>query len=288
MNPPQYAKDTLDAQILLHSPNQDITIFVEDTNKHSNNFYRILFQRIMPELKVIKIFHLGGRTKCIEKANNLNETQLLKNKPFIIIIDGDFNWVRNEPPPQIQGLYQIQAYCIENLLIDIDTVTEVVKSHIILPDEEFVKKFTFNQWLVEVQPLLNIFKHWALINKISPEKCTTSTAIHKFTNQNKLCPDKINKYCASIQKEYGDTNYNIELNKISTYTSELEHPIDIISGKDYLINHLYEYIKPNLTSKNLLKAQIILNLTQKANVCRFEDLINTIRQFISSIPKSPP
>lgn len=287
MNPPQYSEFSVDAQALLHSSNQDITIFVEDTHKHSSRFYHILFERIIPDVKITKIFHLGGRSKCIEKANHINETQSLQNKPFIAIIDGDFTWVRNEPPPEIKNLYQIKAYCIENLLIDAQPVTDVVKYHIALPKNELSNVFNYEDWLVEIRPLIKLFAFWAVKNKLLPDQCTTSTPLYNFKNQGKICPQKINNHCSDIEN-FDVDSFNNELAVVEANVSNLDNPIDIISGKNYLIYHLYEYIKPNLMSGNVQRDQIIINLAQQANVQRFDDLVNAIRQIIYSTPTSTP
>src|ERR1017187_592430 len=96
----------------LFRPLQDVDIYVENINDEV--FYSELIRRIAPShIRVVRVFPKGGRQAVLEAAQHHDFQQ----RRALFLVDGDFEWVRDERPPAAHGVYRVEAYCIENLLI---------------------------------------------------------------------------------------------------------------------------------------------------------------------------
>ena len=96
----------------LFEPLQDIDVYVEDTQDEP--LYRCLVNHATKgEVRVARVFGLGGRDAVIAKATTHDHTM----RRALFIIDQDLRWARGEQPPAIVGLHCHDAYCVENLLL---------------------------------------------------------------------------------------------------------------------------------------------------------------------------
>jgi Protein of unknown function (DUF4435) len=91
---------------------QDIDVYIEDRGLES--LYLELLKRIRPNgVRFARVLSVGSRLEVIGRARQHD----FSIRRALFIVDGDFEWVRGEDPPSIDGVYRLDAYCIENLLI---------------------------------------------------------------------------------------------------------------------------------------------------------------------------
>src|SRR5271165_5002567 len=98
-----------------------------------------------PELKRIRVNQLGGREKVID-ACRLDQQDTGRRKLYLI--DGDFNAVLGRRRPRLKYLYQLKAYCVENILLSEDAVRYVgVACKPDWTERQVDKAFDYSTWI---------------------------------------------------------------------------------------------------------------------------------------------
>ena len=96
----------------------DVDFYVEDEGKE--NFYYLIFRKLFPEMKITKIFPLGGKQYVIQEA--AKHTGNLKK---VFIADKDFDDLLGKIVV-LPNLFYLQRYSIENYLPSEETIIEYV------------------------------------------------------------------------------------------------------------------------------------------------------------------
>ena len=96
----------------------DIDIYTEDENK-DKPFYKKLFIRLLKDsgINIHDVYPLGSSDDVIEACQKDNDVTRKK----IYIVDGDIYLMFN-PKQVIPNLFVLDAYCMENLVIDEESV----------------------------------------------------------------------------------------------------------------------------------------------------------------------
>ena len=99
----------------------DMFIFIEDIDENSRKIMLELIQRAIDKnIKIDRLHSCGNRKKVIEKFNERNST-----RKELYIIDGDLNMLFENQEFQ-KGLVILNKYCIENYLLDIDSIHSLI------------------------------------------------------------------------------------------------------------------------------------------------------------------
>ena len=167
------------------------------------------------------------------------------------MIDGDFEWVRDEPPPDVPGIYRLDAYCIENLLIHEDAAVQLVIEEAAVDEQEAQKRFDFGTWLASISgSLVELFVWFAVLNRVNPTEPTIGLGVGKIVSSAKkgcmpvLDLKKVKLLRNTIEKKAVDAvgrDVAYELYRdVSSRVAALSRPYDSVSGKDFLLP-LFEY-----------------------------------------------
>lgn len=228
----------------LFAPLQDIDIYVEDTRDEV--FYSILFKRVADrEIRIARIFGLGGKQAVIAAASAPPT-----RRPSLYIIDGDFEWVRGEDHPKFANIFRLEAYCIENYLICKRAIREILVQDLNIDENEANNIFNFSLWQKHIEEtLVTLFIGFAAANHFDKSIPTISTGVRNLILKTK------NKGIKKIDKSKAKKTFNIVINKIKSKiddksvneciksierrVAKLPDPINIISGKDFLILMLF-------------------------------------------------
>jgi hypothetical protein len=125
---PERAKAAI---VKLFEPLQPIDVYVEDTNDEA--FYKTLLNKVSQDkVHIARVFALGGR-KAVEDAAKVHD---FSKRRALFIIDGDLDWVRGLPAPQIVGIHRHNAYCIENLLFCKKAVVQILSQDAVVSEDE--------------------------------------------------------------------------------------------------------------------------------------------------------
>ncbi|MBK5143502.1 DUF4435 domain-containing protein [Budviciaceae bacterium BWR-B9] len=236
----------------------DIDIFIEDTERgYEKIFYEIISRVFEGEYFISKIFPLGGRKSVIDACAKSNKIE--KNRKELYIIDGDLYLMCGEHEDiNIKGLFTLPFYCIENILIDIESIYNILNME--CPNclkDELIEKFSYNNWFKNNIPLLTeLFIEYAISFKLNPAQQTVSNKVRCFVsgNDGNLDKEKVKLKIEEIKKStINQTSIDIYNNTKDVIEKKLtgnhHHDINFISAKDYLIPLIFMRIKMITDSK---------------------------------------
>lgn len=269
-----WPQKSLSALSYLFRPLQDLDIYVEDSNDEV--FYTELFKRISPEgIRIARVYPVGSRTKVIEAAKEHDFSE----RSALFIIDGDFEWVRDEQPAEVLGLHRLPAYCIENLIIQEQAIAQIISEEIAVHADVAKATYGFDDWLESVvKNLLDLFVWFATLNHTDPARPTTSLGVGSVIvtappdNTPALCPLKIGKLAAEVVEqvtskvgqEAATRSYSI----IAKRVRNLAIRSDIISGKDYLLP-LCEFRLWPIVGRGIRRKSLRVRLARHTDPARF-------------------
>lgn len=137
---PELTDSFLSGQDILYTQFNEIEFFVEDTEQE--HFYFNILKKLFPNLKFEKIFPLNGKNN-VSDAAKLN----IGNKKKVYIVDLDFDNILN-CVQNIENLFYLRRYSIENYLFSRNAVYEVIRTKDSkLKDNEIDALFDLNQIL---------------------------------------------------------------------------------------------------------------------------------------------
>ena len=219
----------------------DIDIYTEDEDK-DRAFYKRLFLRLLEGtgIRVNDVHPLGSSDEVINACNADTDTTRKK----LYIVDGDIYLMYN-PKQAIDNLYILDAYCMENLVIDEEAVCNTLCNFIGEYELEEVKNlFQYDSVISSHKDkLIELFHHLALHDKYCGYFELKS--IGRYYNNNEFNPSLVDTDISSIKQSIltnGEVTSEVlesELDRMKTdfpYTSETF--MRIISGKDYLITRV--------------------------------------------------
>jgi hypothetical protein len=214
------------------------------------------------KVKVARVFPAGNREAVIAMAIDHD----FKARRALFIIDGDLEWVRGDVGSFPEFVYRLDAYCIENLLIQEDAVARILIEELILSEDMAKETLQFDNWLYNVSSLLlDLFIWFAALNAVKASESTISLGIGQLlTPARKGVPQmldhlKVEKQIYEIQQKTESVIGIVEAkelhDRILQRVNNLPNPSDAISGKDYLFPlfeyHLWHYVKRKTSRKSL-------------------------------------
>lgn len=107
----------------LKSPKNDVEIYVEDSSK-TKQWLALIKNCVGSRLNITSVTAIGCRDDVISacRADQKNE-----NRKRLYIIDGDFDHALGKRKPNLKHLYRLPAYCLENIFLNLKTVSNVVQ-----------------------------------------------------------------------------------------------------------------------------------------------------------------
>jgi hypothetical protein len=258
---------------------QDIDIYIEDAGLES--LYLELLKRISPNgVRLARVLAVGCRNEVVERAKQHD----FKIRRALFIIDGDFEWVRGEAPPSIDGIYRLDAYCMENLLITKLAAVRLLMECSESDSQSAELNLGFEEWESNVAPLVELFETWAIANKVAPSVATVSKGVGSVLDQAgkiaRLDESKVRSLIEEARRILdGEKSVNLSsvTQQVHKNVSRLVRKIDIISGKAFLLPlfrfHLYARSK-EVPSKSQLRFRLAINPCNS----RFQGLSDAIKK----------
>jgi len=260
----------------------DIDIYTEDEEK-DKEFYKVLFKRLLRNDIVINdVTPLGNsdtvQRRCQEEPNN--------GRKKIFIIDGDVSIIHGNNIPQMDNLFVLDAYCVENFLFDKETIIHFVYLNCATKSKETItEEIDFENWLSEYsETFIELFIHFALANYFG--KYYTLHNANKYhipskdgyTFSQELVLEDIESIKNTILETIDEADFCVKHNEIrGQWTNCLNSLFTIVSGKDYLIPILLIKTKCFKKSKALpTLEELKLSLIQFSNLDRLQRLKSTI------------
>lgn len=178
----------------LFASGNEVQIFVEDTS--NRNVWRNVIRKFLPAGAAFSNpIPLGGRDKVIEECRLDQEDDGRKK---LYIIDADLDLLQGTPIPNLNFLYRLKAYCIENYLFQEDALVrlaQVLDGNI--TEAEARAQLGFSAWKQRNGPLFQrLFVSYAIANLLDERYQTISFWIGNLAKDHPhnfdLCSKKIN------------------------------------------------------------------------------------------------
>lgn len=233
---------------LLYRELQDVEIYVED--RESEALYtKLLSRAVNGRVKIRKVIPLDGRINVVNFCKTYRESY-----PALFIIDGDLDLLCGEREEPHSRLFQHKMYCVENYLFCQKASSELIQNRSgKLLEDAALSLLDWERFSNDMQEaLVELFKHYAVCWKLSPEVPTVSRSYHKMcklvskARGNIPCPDKVTQIIDEIKEivfaSHGKDKFYEVYHCVSEAISKLDNPLYAISGKDYLLKALRDYL----------------------------------------------
>lgn len=260
----------------------DITIFIEDTEEGISKVFLTLLQPHLENIRLEKIFPLGGRCAVIEKAKK--ET----NYKNIFIIDGDLYLLCGEYETLPNNTIRLEKYCIENYLIeDKNAIYDYIDSNVSSLDRSAITEaLDIENWFRNQYIFEELYYLFAVAHKCKSGIKTTGRNHFDFLksyNDSHPCKNKLQAIIDEIESNLIANNYFADNNQIKLSLKELKNKYSFdarkyVNGK-LLLHLLFNLIKCNIGSK--FKYEKRLAKIQLAKYCS-HDVFQSIANQISS------
>ncbi|PQJ83519.1 DUF4435 domain-containing protein [Aliivibrio sifiae] len=229
---------------------QDIEIYVEDVDAAAL-YTELLTRATGGRVNIKKVISLAGREKVVEMCQQYDE-----EFPALFIIDGDLDLLHSEREGPINRLYQHRLYCLENYLFCQNASAELLRDHSgrLLKDQA-IDLLEWDDFITNITPtLLELFKVYAVSWKALEEDriTTVSRSYHTMCSQKKkpsrwdLCSVKVQEVIDGINTQVLEVitqeQYQEIYDSVTNIVGTLSTPLCAVSGKDYLLKALREYL----------------------------------------------
>ena len=195
----------------------DISFFIED--EEQENFYHNILCKLFPEIQIEKIFPLNGKDNVIKDCKNNSG-----NKTKIYLVDKDFDDIINKKE-NIENLFYLERYSIENYLIEELSITEYIIS------EKPKLKRNFVSQNLNIDTSIEIIKN------------SLNELIYTFILVQKKCP-KLKNISLNYERffDFDNGNFRVKQVQVDQYANEVEAELRSID-KRYKFNSQLRKIK---------------------------------------------
>lgn len=282
----RYRNNIIPTVSLFFKYKNDVDIFIEDSN--DEEFYKALLNNLFQGKKRIgKIISCGCKTRLLSACEN---DQIDRDRRRVYVTDGDLDLIHDTNRNDLNYLYVLDRYCIENFIIEESGIYETLHDCIILDKDEIEKKLGLNNWLKSISnPLIELFLHYSICHNQNMGLQTVKYSVGKLCVQKRgitvLDFDKINdriKYLRNeIVTKIGDDKYNESIYDLrQKWQCCVGTLLKIVSAKDYIIP-LLEFRFKKLQGKetyNLKRETLRMRLAKTADL----EFLKSLRQQIIS------
>jgi len=140
----------------------DVSFYIED--EEQENFFFCILKKLFPDISIDRIFPLNGKENVINECkNNRND------KKKIFIVDKDFDDILNKIE-QIDNLFYLERYSIENHLIENKSLTEYIIGEKPKLKRDFINNtFDLNNTISTIN---NSLKDLVYLHLVVQKKCS--------------------------------------------------------------------------------------------------------------------
>lgn len=259
----------------------DIDIYTEDENK-DKAFYKKLFTRLLNDsgIKINDVYPLGSSDDVIDACKKDNDTTRKK----LYIVDGDI-YIMFKPKEVIPNLYVLDAYCMENLVIDEESVCNTICDFHGEKEYDDIKTlFDFDNLIQEHQDLLITLFYYKSLDQKYRNFFNLYSLSKYYDKNNNLNPTIIESEKTSIKNrlisegKISQEDFEKELLALeSRFPKNKSTFLKIVSGKDYLIHMISCHAKKTLNHNTGHKKEAWkYNFARYCNLDRLQGLKNTI------------
>lgn len=279
----EFSTEVRQAAAVFTEYRNSIDIYTEDCDK-DKEFYKKLLKRLLADtsIEINDIYPLGCRRTVIEKCKN--DTDIRRKKLYIV--DGDI-YLQYKEKENIEHLFVLDAYCIENFMICEDAICNVAYILHARDSYENIKRvLDISNTLSEIaKPLINLFFYYSIQMECISQFHLMHIDSYMDMSTKQVDNNKIETRIREIRNgliNSGITDEEIDgmLNKRKLqfpYTQDTL--LKIVSGKDFIIPYFRYHIEKKLNCPlKLPKETWKFNLVDNCDIVR----LNSLKQAIVS------
>lgn len=266
-----YSEESLELTSVFKSYRNSVNVYTEDKEEDREFYMRLLGRLLYGTGCHINDITPLGSCQTVEQAS--------ENTPDpkgIYIIDGDIYTIFS-PKQSTSSLYVLDAYCIENKVIDYDSIVNLAYFLYGQMDKNKLSEtLNIDNFMMSIaEPLTQLFFHFALeqkyINNFKIKHSDNFKSKISVMDCNKINEEIRNVKNILVPQYLNEQKFDEELNDMrSRFPIELKSLLTIVSGKDYLIPCIRRYISEKLNfSFNLPNESLKFIL---ANYCTLDSL----------------
>lgn len=279
----EFSTETRQAATVFTEYRNSIDIYTEDCVK-DREFYVKLLKRLLDNTDIVinDIYPIGCRRTVIDCCQNDTDNRRKK----LYIVDGDI-YLQYKEKENIENLYVLDAYCIENYMICDDAICNTAYIFHARDSYENVKNaLNIPQELDDIaEPLINLFFFYSIQMECYGQFSLWNIDAYMNKSEKTLDKNKIDNRineikCGLIRNGITENQIDGLLNsRKALFPYNRETLIKIVSGKDFLIPYFKYHIDKKLNcTLNLPKEAWKFNLVDKCDI----DKLNPLKEAILS------
>ena len=218
----------------------DIDIYVEDTA--SPNIWLKMLRNFLPDsIKLSSVNCMGGRQGVLDACK---ADQATDGRRKLYIIDSDFDLLIGRRKPNLKHLYRLRSYCLENYLLQEDSLVDVVTTLKPSISEADVRTtLNYEDWLQRNSNCLRrIFVCYALAEQLELGIATVSQnsipLLESLSNSHDYCPSKVFVRTLHIYRESVRRSPAGQRREVYRALKAKSGKVSVsryVSGKDYML-----------------------------------------------------
>lgn len=280
---PELTESFLSGQDVLYQQFNDVNFYVEDVDQE--HFYFNILSKLFTNLKFEKIFPLGGKKDVIDAAK---ESEIDTTKVYIVDLDFDEILGAKE---NLENLFYLDRYCIENHLLDRNAVFELIREkNPSLKNIQIASNFDFDRVINEtIQSLTELATMFVLVKKFNLNTGFYGIVPARDFNF-KLKPPFYNRsfvrdYCISVENSLKTVKRSYSLTaqakKLKKFFNSKDNAVKNIPGK-YLLTVLKYRLESETLTNQVSLSSFTYKLSKETTELReLEYLQNAIAAFFA-------
>ena len=253
--------------IFYNNSKNGIIIYTEDTD-NEHDFYIHFYDRLLQgtDVKVDKVIQLGTCDDVKDCCDNDVDFSI----PKLYVIDGDI-YQTYKPKNEEARLFVLDRYCIENYLVDEETVCHTVQHFKTLKIDYIQRQLNYDKLMEEfAKCMVPVYYYYSILSEENKKNRDTKTAGFSFTNFESLYDMQSDTIRESVMNSFihnsrqellqlpniTDDYINLKLKERETqFPISITSLLKIVSGKDDLIpfirkktSKIFGFSEPDLTT----------------------------------------
>lgn len=169
--------------IFYNNSHNGIIIYTEDTD-NEHDFYIKFYNRLLKDsgVKIDKVIQLG---RC-DDVKNCCDTDTDYSIPKLYVIDGDI-YQTYKPKQEEDRLFVLDRYCIENYMVDEDTICHTIQHFKTMNLEVIQSKLQYEQLMTNfANCMLPVYYYYSILSEENKKNRETQTAGFTFIKYTSL------------------------------------------------------------------------------------------------------
>lgn len=278
---PRRSPEALAVLDIFYDEFNDVHFFVEDEDQE--NLYEVILRRMFPELKIARVFPLGGKQAVLDHAPCVIDEG--EGRPrSIYLVDKDFDdllGIRVQKP----SLFYLDWYCIENYFADPDAILEVMVETVPkLKRPEIAANLALPAMLMDLMDSLRpLFQMFYCVQRFGLQLKNCSLPAERFCNTKNrwhVDPVALAEYKVKVALAASSTPHAAAL------ADPLSHPeiaalaqLDphrLISGK-HLCTLVFHYLKSKYNLGSITFESFLFRVCKNSSLSALNCLASEIR-----------